>query len=59
MPKYKPLTEEEKEAIRTKFKDYIAKYNEFFKNAGLKELDVDDESLKLEERLVNEEAKIR
>ena len=55
MPKYKPLTEEEKEAIRAKFKDYIAKYNEFFKNAGLKELDVDDESLKLEERLVNEE----
>lgn len=55
MPKYKPLTEEEKEAIRAKFKDYIAKYNEFFKNAGLKELDVDDESLKLEERLANEE----
>ena len=52
---YKPLTEEEKEAIRVKFKDYIAKYNELFKNAGLTELDVDDESLKLEERLVNEE----
>ena len=55
MPKYKPLTEEEKEAIRAKFKDYVAKYNEFFKTAGLTELDVDDESLKLEERLVNEE----
>lgn len=55
MPKYKPLTEEEKEAIRAKFKDYIAKYNEFFKNAGLHELDFDDESHKLEERLENEE----
>ena len=55
MPKYKPLTEEEKEAIRVKFKDYIAKYNDFFKTAGLTELDVDDETLKLEERLVNEE----
>lgn len=55
MPKYKPLTEEEKEAIRAKFKDYIAKYNALFKNAGLVELDVDDESNKLEERLENEE----
>ena len=55
MPNYKPLTEEEKEAIRAKFKDYIAKYNALFKTAGLVELDVDDESNKLEERLVNEE----
>ena len=55
MPKYKPLTEEEKEAIRAKFKDYIAKYNALFKTAGLVELDVDDELNKLEERLVNEE----
>ena len=55
MPKYKPLTEEEKEAIRAKFKDYIAKYNALFKTAGLVELDVDDESMKLEERLKNEE----
>ena len=55
MPKYKPLTEEEKEAIRAKFKDYIAKYNALFKTAGLVELDVDDESNKLEERLENEE----
>ncbi len=55
MPNYKPLTEEEKEAIRAKFNDYIAKYNALFKNAGLVELDVDDELNKLEERLVNEE----
>ena len=53
--KYKPLTEEEKEQARAKFNDYIVKYNAAFKNAGLKELDIEDEKQKLEERLNNEE----
>jgi len=53
--KYAPLTNEEKEQARAKFNEYIVKYNATFKNAGLKELDIEKEKQKLEERLNNEE----
>ena len=55
MPNYQPLTQEEREQIKQKFQEYIAKYNDYFKKAGLKELDVEEEEKKLEERMNNEE----
>lgn len=52
---YKPLTEEEKEAARKRFKEILEQYNAFFKRNSLNELDLTEEEKKFEERLNDKE----